>query len=89
MTFGSGCVCFCENVVIRPIVSLDRPDLTDLGLIVSLVDSDLPGPRGRIASSVSHLRCSPLRIIGSTRPTAIVMLRIVLYYIHRLMLDNT
>ena len=36
MTFDFVCVCSCEVVVIRPTISLDGPDLTDLRLILSL-----------------------------------------------------
>ena len=37
MMFDWACVCFYENVVTRPAISLDGPDLTDFGLILSLV----------------------------------------------------
>ena len=36
MSFDWVCVCSCENVVTRQTVSLDGPDLTDFGLILSL-----------------------------------------------------
>ena len=51
MAFDFVCVCSCESKVLRPALSLDRPDLTDTVLILSLA-------RSVWASGVDSLMCS-------------------------------
>ena len=39
MVFDFACVSSCETKVLRPVVSLEGPDLTDTALILSMVGS--------------------------------------------------
>ena len=87
MAFDFACVCSSENKVLRPAFSLDGPDL--LPLRSSSPWPDPSGPQVWIALCV---------VFGGARfsfyhvqlqfPPFMLMLGIVLYYIHRVMLDN-
>ena len=51
MVFDFACVCSCETQVLRPVVSLDGPDLTDTARFLSMAGSVC-------ASDENSLMCS-------------------------------